>query len=187
MANKQTFLTQEAYDKYSEEYEYLVNEKRGEIAQKIEVARSYGDLSENSEYDEAKNEQAITESRISQLESLLKHAVIRSAFDQGTEHIQLFSKVKIHDYDLDEDMTYQIVSTKEADPFDGKLSDESPVGQALLGHQVGDEVDEALVHAEHHGHGAAADARNDVGQAEHDAGDEVVEMMKHVLPPENMK
>ncbi len=141
MANKQTFLTQEAYDKYSEEYEYLVNEKRGEIAQKIEVARSYGDLSENSEYDEAKNEQAITESRISQLESLLKHAVIRSAFDQGTEHIQLFSKVKIHDYDLDEDMTYQIVSTKEADPFDGKLSDESPVGQALLGHQVGDEVD----------------------------------------------
>ena len=141
MAQQEILLTMEGYNKTKEEYEHLINVTRGEIAEKIEVARSYGDLSENSEYDEAKNEQAIVESRIAELDGILKRAKIIDPTKQSTEHVHLLSKVKVHDWDCDEDMIYQIVSTKEADPFNGKLSDESPVGMGLLNHQVGDIVE----------------------------------------------
>ena len=141
MAQQEILLTLEGYNKTKEEYEHLINVTRGEIAEKIEIARSYGDLSENSEYDEAKNEQAIVESRITELDGILKRARIIDPSQQSIEHVHLLSKVKVHDWDFDEDVIYQIVSTKEADPFNGKLSDESPVGMALLNHQVGDIVE----------------------------------------------
>ena len=132
MANQEIRLTAEGYQKTLEELEYLKTVKRGEIAEKIEIARSFGDLSENSEYDEAKNEQAIMESRIAELDAILKRAVIIDPTEQSTE--------KVHDCEFDEDVVYQIIGSKEADPFNGKLSDESPVGAALIGHQVGEMV-----------------------------------------------
>jgi len=140
MPNQEIRLTAEGYQKTVEELEYLKTVKRGEIAEKIEIARSFGDLSENSEYDEAKNEQAIMESRIAELDAILKRAIIIDPTEQSTEHVHLGSKVKVHDCEFDEDVVYQIIGSKEADPFNGKLSDESPVGAALLGHQVGEMV-----------------------------------------------
>ena len=141
MGEKEFLLTQEGYDNLVKELEYLKTEERYAIAERIKVALGFGDLSENSEYDEAKNEQAIVESRIAELDGILKRAKIIDPTKQSTEHVHLLSKVKVHDWDFDEDMIYQIVSTKEADPFNGKLSDESPVGMGLLNHQVGDIVE----------------------------------------------
>lgn len=141
MAHQEIRLTQEGYKKTQDELDYLLTVKRGEIAEKIEVARSFGDLSENSEYDEAKNEQAIVESRIAELDAILKRAVIIDPSEQSTEYVYLGSKVKVHDCEFDEDVVYQIIGSKEADPFQGKLSDESPVGAALLGHRVGEVID----------------------------------------------
>ena len=109
--------------------------------EKIKVALSFGDLSENSEYDEAKNDQAMLEARISQIEAILKNAKIIDESELNNEHIHIGSKVKVYDYDFEEEADYQIIGSDEADPFNGKLSDESPVGAALIGHQVGDEVE----------------------------------------------
>ena len=138
---KQAILTDEGLRAYEQELEYLKSVKRKEVAEKIKVALSFGDLSENSEYDEAKNEQAILESKIAQIESVLKNVKIIDESELSNELIHVGSKVLVHDYDMDEDMTYQIVGSTEADPFAGKLSDESPVGSALLGRSVGDDVD----------------------------------------------
>ncbi len=138
---KQTLLTDEGLKNYEQELEYLKTVKRKEVAEKIKVALSFGDLSENSEYDEAKNDQAMLEARISQIEAILKNAKIIDESELSSEHIHIGSKVKLHDCEFDEDVEYQIIGSNEADPFEGKLSDESPVGSALLGHQVGDTVD----------------------------------------------
>ena len=138
---KQTILTDEGLKNYNEELEYLKTVKRKEIAEKIKVALSFGDLSENSEYDEAKNDQAMLEARIAQIEAILKNAKIIGESELTNEHIHIGSKVKVHDCEFDEDTVYQIIGSDEADPFNGKLSDESPVGAALLGHQVGDTVE----------------------------------------------
>ena len=138
---KQTLLTDEGLKNYEQELEYLKTVKRKEVAEKIKVALSFGDLSENSEYDEAKNDQAMLESRISQIEAILKNAKIIDESELSNEHIHIGSKVRLHDCEFDEDVEYQIIGSNEADPFEGKLSDESPVGSALLGHQVGDTVD----------------------------------------------
>ena len=137
---KQTLLTDEGLKNYENELEYLKDVKRKEIAEKIKVARSFGDLSENSEYDEAKNDQAMLEARIAQIESILKNAKIIDESELTNEHIHVGSLVKIHDCEFDEDFEYQIIGANEADPFNGKLSDESPVGSALLGHKAGDTV-----------------------------------------------
>ncbi len=141
MAKQQDMLlTSEGIKNYENELEYLKAVVRKEVAEKIKVARSFGDLSENSEYDEAKNEQAKVEARISEIENILKHAKIIDESELTDEHIHIGSKVKVHDFDFDEDTEYQIIGSGEADPFNGKLSDESPVGSALLGHKVGDTI-----------------------------------------------
>lgn len=142
MAKQQAImLTDEGLKNYKQELEYLTTVKRKEVAEKIKVALSFGDLSENSEYDEAKNDQAILENRISQIESILNNAKIIDESVLTNEHIHIGSKVKVHDFDFDENVEYQIIGSGEADPFNGKLSDESPVGSALLDHKVGDIVE----------------------------------------------
>lgn len=138
---KQILVTDEGLKKLEAELEELKSVKRKEIADKIKVALSFGDLSENSEYDEAKNEQAIVEARIATLEQMLKNVKILDAADLSTDTIHVGSKMKLKDIEFDEEIEYQIVGSTEADPFDGKISDESPVGQALLGHKVGDVID----------------------------------------------
>ena len=138
---KQVLLTDEGLKKLETELEELKGNKRKEIADKIEVARSFGDLSENSEYDEAKNEQAIVEARIAELEATLRNVKILDEDDLTTEMIHVGSKIKVFDKEFDEEVSYQIVGSTEADPMHGRISDESPVGNALLGHKVGDVVD----------------------------------------------
>ena len=103
--------------------------------------RSFGDLSENSEYDEAKNEQAMVEARIVQLEAILKNAKVLDNDEMDTDLVNLGSKVKIRDVEFDEIMEYHLVGSTEADPMNGKISDESPVGKAILGHRVGEMVE----------------------------------------------
>ncbi len=138
---KQNLLTDEGLKAYEEELEQLKTVKRKEIAEKIKVALSFGDLSENSEYDEAKNDQAILEARIAQIEEILKNATIIDESELNNELIHIGSVVKLRDCEFDEEVEYQIIGSNEANPFEGKLSDESPVGAALLGHRVGDTVE----------------------------------------------
>ena len=139
MAKQQDMLlTSEGKKNYEKELEYLKTVAVKKVAEDLKVARSYGDLSENSEYDEAKNEQAKVAARIAEIENILKHAKIIDESELSNEHVHIGSKVKVHDFDFDEDVEYLIVSSSEADPFNGKLSDESPVGAALIGHKVGD-------------------------------------------------
>ncbi|MBR1533577.1 MAG: transcription elongation factor GreA [Ruminococcus sp.] len=138
---KQVMVTAEGLKQLEEELDYLKGEKRKEIAEKIKVARSYGDLSENSEYDDAKNEQAILEARIVTIEATLKNAVIIDESSINNEHIHIGSKVKIENITMGREMEYKIVGSNESNPAKGKISDESPVGMALLGHAVGDVVE----------------------------------------------
>lgn len=138
---KHIMLTDEGLKKYEEELEYLKTVKRKEIAEKLKEARAQGDLSENAEYDAAKDEQGIMESRINELEAMLKRVKVIDSSELTNEMVHIGSFVKVHDYTYDEDTEYQIVGASEADPFSGKLSDESPVGNALLGHAVGDIIE----------------------------------------------
>ncbi len=138
---KQVVLTDQGLKKLEEELEQLKTEKRKEISEKIKVALSFGDLSENSEYDEAKNEQAMVESRIATIEAMLKNVKLIDDEELDTGAVNLGSKVKVKDLEFDEDILYQIVGSTEADPDANLISDESPVGKALLGHRVGDEVE----------------------------------------------
>lgn len=138
---KQVVLTDEGLKKLEVELETLKTQKRKEIADKIKVALSFGDLSENSEYDEAKNEQAMVESRIVQIEAMLKNAKIIDDSDISTDKVALGSKVKLYDEEFKEEIIYSIVGSTEADPDQNRLSDESPVGKTLLGHAVGETVD----------------------------------------------
>lgn len=140
---KEVMVTKAGLDKLENELEHLKTVRRKEVADKIKVARGYGDLSENSEYDEAKNEQGIVESRIAELEKMLKNVHIIDADELTTEHVMVGSHVKLRDGDGDLD-EYDIVGSTEADPVSGKISDESPVGSALVNHGVGDVVDVAL-------------------------------------------
>ena len=135
MANtKQTILTDEGLKKLEEELEQLKTVTRKEVADKIKVALSFGDLSENSEYDEAKNEQALVESRIVQIEAMLKNVKILDEDELTNDIVSVGSKIKLFDKEFDEEVDYQIVGST-------RISDESPVGQSLLGHKVGDVVE----------------------------------------------
>ena len=138
---KQVLLTDDGLRNLEQELEYLKTVKRKEIAEKIKVALSFGDLSENSEYDEAKNEQAITEARIADIESMLKNVKIIDKSELSTEVIHIGSNIKVNDVEFDEVCDYQIVGSNEADPANGRISDEAPVGKGLLGHKVGDRVE----------------------------------------------
>ena len=136
---KTTQLTRDGLEKLKSELEYLRTTGRTDIAEKIRVARGYGDLSENSEYDEAKNEQAKIEARIVELEKTLENVVIiEDNVDSDTVTIGV--KVTVLDVEYNEELTYRVVGSAEADPMNGLISDSSPVGKALLGAKVGDEV-----------------------------------------------
>ena len=135
MANnvRQFKLTAEGLKQREEELEYLKSVKRKDIADKIKVALSFGDLSENSEYDEAKNEQAQVESRILELETMLKNVEIIDESELSTDVVKIGSTVKLLDVESNEEEEYQIVGSTEADPLRGSISDECPVGRAVLG------------------------------------------------------
>lgn len=130
---KKVILTSEGLEKLEQELEYLTTEKRQEVAAKIKQALSFGDLSENSEYDEAKIEQAQVEERIKALDNMLKNVQIIEEEGIDTKKVGLGSKVKVLDMEFNEEMDYTIVGSTEADPSQNKISDESPVGKALLG------------------------------------------------------
>ena len=133
-------VTEDGLKKLQDELEKLKTVGRSEIAEKIKVARGYGDLSENSEYDEAKNEQAKIEARIVEIEAMLKNVEIIAGIKGAAKTVMVGTKVKVFDEDFDEEYTYKIVGSTEANPMEEKISDESPVGKALLGKKVGDEV-----------------------------------------------
>ena len=130
---KQFIMTYEGVKKLEEELEYLKTVKRKEITEKIKVALGYGDLSENSEYDEAKNAQAENEVRIVELENKLRHAKIIDEKDIDTETVQVGNTVKVLDMEFDEKVEYTIVGSTEVDLAENKISNESPLGSALIG------------------------------------------------------
>lgn len=138
---KKFVMTYEGVKKLENELEHLKTVKRKEITEKIKVALGYGDLSENSEYDEAKNEQAFTEGRILQLENMLKNAEVVDESEIPSDVVAVGAKVKVKDYDFDEEVVYTIVGSAEADPMEFKISNESPVGAGLIGKKVGDIVE----------------------------------------------
>ena len=140
MSEKTVFLTYEGLKAREQELEYLKTEKRKEISEKIKVALGFGDLSENAEYDEAKNEQAEVELKILKLEKMLKNAKIIDDEEISTDVVSMGIKVKILDIDMEEEEIYTIVGSEEADPMSNKISDESPVGRAIIGKKVGDVV-----------------------------------------------
>lgn len=142
--NKQFVVTQSGLKALEDELEQLKTVRRREVSDKIRVARSYGDLSENSEYDEAKNEQAIVEARIADLEVMLKNVVLLDEDELDSSIVSLGSTVKVHDMEFDEDIVYSIVGSTEADPDSNKISDESPIGKCLIGKKKGD-IAEALL------------------------------------------
>ena len=133
-------LTLEGKRKYEAELNELKTVKRKEIAENLQTARAQGDLSENSEYDEAKNDQAKLEARIKELETVLRNVEVIDEIEMILDNVHIGSTVKVHDRKFDEDVVFQIVGSSEADPFNGKISDESPVGKALLDKSIGDIV-----------------------------------------------
>lgn len=141
MPEKDVFLTEDGLKRLENELDELKTVRRKEIAERIKQALSFGDISENSEYDQAKNEQAQLEDRISKLETMLRNAKIIDKEDISTDKVGIGSKVLVKDLEYDEEMEYTIVGSAEADPYNGKISNESPVGKALLGHKSGDIVD----------------------------------------------
>ena len=133
MEEKEVILTQEGYNNLEKELNFLKTEKRADIADRIKVALGFGDLSENSEYDEAKNAQAENEVKIAELENKLRHAKIIDEKDIGTETVQIGNKVKVLDVEFDEKIEYTIVGSTEVNLAENKISNESPLGEALLG------------------------------------------------------
>lgn len=139
--SKKYVMTYEGVKKLEEELEYLKTVKRKEITQKIKVALSFGDLSENSEYDEAKNEQAFVEGRIIQLENMLKNATIVDENKMPADTVNVGSIVKVKDFEFNDEEEFIIVGSAEADPLENKISNESPVGKALIGKKAGEKVE----------------------------------------------
>jgi transcription elongation factor GreA len=137
---KDVILTREGLDKLKEELNYLSNDKRREVAERIKEAREFGDISENSEYDDAKNEQAMLEAKIAQIEEKLRAATVVDSSGLGTDEVRVGSTVHVKDEKTGKSVKYTIVGSAEANPSEGKLSNESPVGKALLGHKRGETV-----------------------------------------------
>lgn len=133
---KEVYLTQEGLDELKRELEYLKFEKRPEVINALKDARALGDLSENAEYDAARQEQAIVEGRIVELEAMIENAVVIEK--KATDEVGIGTKVKIEYIDDNETDEYSIVGSKEADPFSNKISNESPIAQAIMGLKVGD-------------------------------------------------
>ena len=140
MAKKQMY-TQQGYQELVDELHYLRHEKREKIKSDIALARSFGDLSENSEYDEARNEQAKNEARIKELEELVENAVILDESNIDTSVVSLGSTVKVRNTDMGVESTYDLVGSNESNPMEFKISDQSPIGAALMGKKAGDKVE----------------------------------------------
>ncbi len=138
---KEFKLTQESLDKLKDELEYLKTVREQEVAEQIKEARSFGDLSENSEYDEAKNEQGKVYSRIAELENIVAHAVIISDDQYAADEVSPGCRFIVEDMEFGETEEYHFVGSQEANPMEGKISDESPFGKAMLGKKVGTIVD----------------------------------------------
>ena len=141
MEEKEVILTQEGYNNLEKELEYLKTEKRVEIAERIKVALGFGDLSENSEYDEAKNAQSENEVKIAELENKLRYAKVIDEKDIDTKTVQIGNTVQLHDIEFDEDIEYTIVGSTEVNLAENRISNESPIGKALLGAKKGATVD----------------------------------------------
>lgn len=141
MTDKEVLLTPQGLKKLETELEQLKTVKRKEVAERIKQAIDFGDISENSEYDEAKNEQAQLEERILKLENMLRKAKIIDEDEISVDTVSIGATVKVLDRDFDEEVEYTIVGSAEADPYEMKISNESPVGKALLGKKVGEVVD----------------------------------------------
>lgn len=138
--SEEILITEEGYENLEEELEHLVTVERREVAKRIKTARDFGDISENSEYDEAKNEQAFIEGRIKKIEKTLANAKVVKK-DEIDEHtVNLGTTVELKDLDRNELFTYEIVGSAEADPLECRISNESPIGKAILGKSIGDEV-----------------------------------------------
>ncbi|TCK90580.1 transcription elongation factor GreA [Natranaerovirga hydrolytica] len=140
MVDKKIILTYAGLKELEDELEQLKVVKRKEVAEKIKEARAQGDLSENAEYDAAKDEQAEIESRIIEIEKILKNAEVIDEDEVDTNTINIGCKVKVFDVEFDEELEYSIVGSTEADPMNNKVSNESPVGKGLIGAKVGDTV-----------------------------------------------
>ena len=141
MEEKEVILTQEGFDNIEKELEYLRTEKRAEIAERIKVALGFGDLSENSEYDEAKNAQAENEAKIAELENKVRYAKIIDEAEIDTKTVQIGNTVKLYDVEFDEEVEYTIVGSTEVNLAENKISNESPIGKALLRAKKGTTVD----------------------------------------------
>lgn len=135
---RQSVITKEGLEKLQQEVEYLTTVKRREVAERIKEAREFGDITENSEYDDAKNEQALLEQRIAQLEERLRRAQVIDESEIDTEVVQVGNLVHVKDQKSGESRKFQIVGSTEANPAEQKLSNEAPIGKALLGHRRGD-------------------------------------------------
>jgi len=138
--SKQIVVTESGLKKITDELEYLKNVKRKEAAENVGIARSFGDLSENSEYDEAKNEQAKIEAQISELEETLAHVKVIGDHEIQTNTVSIGVSVVVYDMEYDEEVEYHLVSSREVNPLENKISDQSPLGKAIIGAKVGDIV-----------------------------------------------
>lgn len=138
---EEILLTKDGYDKLVEEHDHLVSVRRVEVSEHLKEAKSYGDLSENAEYDAAKEEQLEVEERIAKLETMLRNAKIVSDDELTGEHVNLGLKVKVKNLKTKKTETYTIVGVTDADPLEGKISNESPLGKALLGKKKGEKVE----------------------------------------------
>ncbi|TQS74637.1 transcription elongation factor GreA [Ornithinibacillus gellani] len=137
---KNYYMTIEGKEKLEKELHFLKNDRRQEVVERIKVARDFGDLSENSEYDAAKDEQAFVESRIAQVEKMIRNAVIIENDDNNSNVVSLGKTVTFQELPNGDEETYIIVGSAEADPFEGKISNDSPMAKSLLGHEIGTEV-----------------------------------------------
>lgn len=141
MEERDIILTQEGYSKLEEELKYLKGQKKMEVAERLKVAREFGDLSENSEYDDAKNEQALLEAKINEIENTLRVAKIAYDSEESIKRVRVGTLVKVHDYEYDEDVTYGIVGATEVNMAENRISNESPVGKALIGRKKNEEFE----------------------------------------------
>lgn len=137
---KQTVISAEGMKKLEEQLDFLKNTRRAEIAEQISIARGFGDLSENAEYDEAKNEQSKLEAQILDLENTIRTAVVIEDSDIKTDRVNVGTAVRVFDEEMNEEVEYMIVGARESDPMNNKISNESPIGAALLGHKRNDVV-----------------------------------------------
>lgn len=141
MGDKEIFFTPEGLKKTEEELEYLKTVRRREVAERIKTALGYGDLSENAEYDQAKNEQAQVEEKIAKLENMIRNSIVIDEENKDKDVVNIGSVVKVKEVGTTNEETYSIVGSAETDPLEGKISNESPVGRALLGKKVGEIAD----------------------------------------------